>query len=250
MKVDFYYWSYQCPLNNVMIELLREYEDKLEIIYHDISKDFLLAERMNMFFPTLTVVNDEYRYFSPLSSSFLDSLCKGEIPTEEPYRPMLGTKEKNIIIEPIKRSNYLIAGECTGQKCTESCVKKIEFFEKENVLSFGYINIDESNNLLGGAEYVPSVLVPYRIPKDEKTAFLTCLYLSDSEFDYKSGPLMALEKDLSLEYDKIIVISDEMGVFPNGDLSFFIKNGYEDEGIISQEKDYCTLHLLSKSITR
>lgn len=91
MKIDFYYWSFQCPLNNSMIELLREYEDRLEISYHDISKDFQLAENMNMFFSTLTVVNDTHRYFSPLKRVFLDLLCYGKIPIEKPYRPKLGT---------------------------------------------------------------------------------------------------------------------------------------------------------------
>lgn len=43
MKVDFYYWSYQCPLNYLMIDLLREHEDKLEIKYHYISNDEDLA---------------------------------------------------------------------------------------------------------------------------------------------------------------------------------------------------------------
>lgn len=246
MKIDFYYWSNQCPLNNSMIELLKEYEDKLDIVYHDISKDFILAEKMNMFFPTLTVVNGKYRYFSPLKRNLLDSLCNGQIPIETPYRPRLGTTEKNIKIEPIKNSNYLIASECTGQKCAENCTKKLEFLKAQKLYSFGYMNIDEDNKLLGGAEYVPSVLVPYRIPKDHKTAFLTCVYLSDNDFDYKSGPLRELENHLSLEYDKVLVISDEIGVFPNGDLNFFIKNGYEDMGVISKEKDYCTLHLLCK----
>lgn len=248
MKIDFYYWSYQCPLNSSMIELLREYEEKLDIIYHDISKDFMLAQKMNMFFPTLTVVNDKYRYFSPLTRNFLDLICNDYIPIEKPYRPKLGTIRKDVIIEPIKKSNYLIATKCMGKKWSKKCTEKMKFLEKQNINIFGYINFDINNNLLGGAECMPSLLVPYKIPKDNKTAFLTCVYLSDNEFDYKSGPLIKLENQLSFKYNKIIVISDEMGIFPNGDLDFFIKNGYEDMGVISKENNYCTLHLLCKYI--
>ena len=37
MRIDFYYWSYQCPLNGEMLQLLKEYQDKFDIYYHDIS---------------------------------------------------------------------------------------------------------------------------------------------------------------------------------------------------------------------
>ena len=70
--------------------------------------------------------------------------------------------------------------------------------------------------------------------------------MSDSNYDYKSAPLKALEQHLKKEYKKIIVISDEVGVFPNGNLNFFIDNGYQDEGIIFTDPKYCRLHLLSK----
>lgn len=248
MKVDFYYWSYQCPLNNSMLELLREYEDRLDISYHDISQNFELAQKMNMFFPTLTVVNNIHRYFSPLKKALLDSLCEDKLPIEKPYRPSLGTIEKNVIIQPINENNYQIACECTGKNCSINCNKKLHFLKDKNIIPFGYINVDENNSLLGGVEYMPSLLVPYKIPKDHTTAFLTCVYLSDADFDYKSGPLKKLEMDLSLKYDKVIVISDETGVFPNGDMKFFIKNGYTDMGIVFKEKNYCTLHMLYKDI--
>lgn len=250
MKVDFYYWSYQCPLNNIMLEILREYEEELEISYHDISNDFALAEEVNMFFPTLTVVNDTHRYFSPIRKSFLDALCRGEVPIEKPYRPSLGTIEVKGRVVAINKNNFHIASQCTGQKCIESCNKKFEFYENKSDSSFGYINIDSNNNLLGGAEYIPSLEVPYNIPKDNNTAFLTCVYISDNDFDYKSEPLRVLEKQLALKYNKILVISDEVGVFPNGDLKFFMKSGYTDEGIISIEKDYCKLHLMSKKLVK
>lgn len=248
MKVDFYYWSYQCPLNNSMIELLREYEGVLDISYHDISKDFMLAQKMEMFFPTLTVINNKYRYFSPLKRTFLDSLCLGTLPKEDPYISVQGTLERNGRIEAINKSNLLIASTCTGKNCIMNCDKKAEFLDFQKLLLSGFINIDENNCLLGGAEYMPSLLVPYKIPKDDKTAFLTCAYLSDNKFDYKSGPLKVLEKHLSYNYNRIIVISDEVGVFPNGNLEFFIRNSYKDIGVISKEAEYCTLHLLSKDI--
>ncbi len=35
MKLDFYYFSYQCPLNDDMIRLLNEYKDRIDICLHD-----------------------------------------------------------------------------------------------------------------------------------------------------------------------------------------------------------------------
>ena len=112
---------------------------------------------------------------------------------------------------------------------------------------FGFMNV-EHDTLLGGVESVPSTLVPYDIPADETTAFITCVYLSDIQYDYKTPCLNALEKYLSSVYDRIVVVSDEIGVFPDGDLKFFQDNGYEDLGILASEDNYCTLHLMSKNI--
>ena len=81
-------------------------------------------------------------------------------------------------------------------------------------------------------------------------AFITCVYRGNENYDYKSAPLQKLEEHLSKTYDRVVVVSDEDGVFPNGDLDFFLRNGYEDEGIISEEAGYCKLHLLSKNLRK
>lgn len=57
MVLDFYYFSYQCPLNDNMIRLLNEYRDKIDINLYDISNNHLLAGEMKMFFPTLIVLD-------------------------------------------------------------------------------------------------------------------------------------------------------------------------------------------------
>lgn len=250
MKVDFYYWSYQCPLNYFMMKLLKEFENSLEIHYHDISNDPDMAREINMFFPTLTVVNDKYYFYSPIRRSFLEKLVKGEIPTETPYIPVLGNKIKTVNIEPINKENISIASECIGQDPLKSYEKKQDFYNNIEGDIAGFINVDENKRLLGGVEYVPSKVVPYNIPRDDKTAFITCVYVSDSEYDYKTGPLKELEKYLSKYYKKVLVISDEKGVFPNGDIKFFTRNGYKDEGIIFKGGNYCTLHLLSKELSK
>lgn len=95
---------------------------------------------------------------------------------------------------------------------------------------------------------MPSTKVPYQIPKDDKYAFLTCVYHSDEEYDYKAYPLSVLENELAKNYQKIFVISDEIGTFPNGPMSWFIKQGYEDLGIVQKIPDYASLHLMVKDL--
>ena len=49
MVLDFYYFSYQCPLNDNMIRLLNEYRDKIDINLYDISNNHLLAGNEDVF---------------------------------------------------------------------------------------------------------------------------------------------------------------------------------------------------------
>ena len=104
----------------------------------------------------------------------------------------------------------------------------------------------DDNKVVGGAEFVPSPKVPYAVPKEANTAFLTCIYHSSTEWDYKVYPLYALEKKLSNKYNRVIAICDEIGTFPNGNVAWFKMQGYEDLGLISVEEDYCRLHLVEK----
>ncbi|WP_304017254.1 hypothetical protein [Fenollaria timonensis] len=244
MKIDFYYWGNICPISTEIINLMSEYEEKIDIYLHDISNDRESCKINNIFFPFLTVLNDINRYYSPISRKFMEEIAVGIIPKEKPFIPKLGTKIISETIKPIRKDNYKFASKCTSRKNCLGCASKIEMYNSMNEEIYGFINVLE-NKLLGGAEYVPSKYVPYDIPKNDDIAFITCVYLSNKEYDYKSAPLIALENYLRSNYKKVLVISDELGVFPNGNLDFFMKNNYIDEGIIFEDS-YCKLHLMSK----
>lgn len=247
MKVDFYYWGCQCPLHGQMMRLLERYRDRLEITCLDVSKAPGLAQQMGMFFPMLTVVQGTRRYFSPLGEVFLDALCRGELPEERPYRCKLGTKEAIGSLVLLTKDNFQVAGACTGQLCKTGCMEKFAWLRELGQSVYGCVNI-AGTRLLGGAEFLPSLLVPYAVPKGRGIAFLTCVYLSDALWDYKSPPLRRLEAYLVHTYRVLEVISDEKGIFPNGDLAFFLRNGYKDQGVVAEEPGYCRLHLLQKTI--
>lgn len=248
MRLDFYYFSYQCPLNGDMLRLLKKYHDRLDIRVHDITGDFALAKEQRMFFPTLTVLDGEKRYYAPLRESFLEQAARGEYPTERPYLPTLSDHVVTERVELLTQKNVSAACGCCGSPTAENCAEKMRFLTSCGQEIYGAVHLDKAGSLLGGAEYLPSRLVPYDIPRDEKTAFLTCSYLSDAEHDYKTAPLRALEAYLRGKYARLLAITDERGVFPNGDLEFFLRNGYHDEGVIFEDKNYCTLHLLEKPL--
>lgn len=247
MKLEFYHWSYQCPLNNQMIHLLQEYQDRLAITIQDISNQPELARELQMFFPTLLVVNGKHRYYSPIHKAFLDQLCKGILPKELPYQPVQGTQPYKGRLVPLTKETIPCASTCTGCVCEADSKQKYNFLKSLPVNTYGWLHLNPTGELLGGAEYVPSQCVPYDIPRGDEIAFITCVYMSDETFDYKSYPLQKLEEELKKTYKKVIVISDEVGTFPNGSMEFFKRNGYQDTGILFRDS-YCTLHLMEKEL--
>lgn len=246
MRLSFYYWGQQCPCHGAGLRLLERYEDRLDITRVDITGHPEIALDQGMFFPMLTVVNEIHRYFAPLQPAFLEALCRGELPRQAPYRPKLGTRAVIGTLEPLTRDNLSVAASCTGSRDCD-CREKLAWLEGQGQQVFGVVN-RMGDRLLGGAEFLPGELVPYDIPKGKGIAFLTCLYGSHPQEDYKSGPLQALDVLLRPRYRKIFAVSDEEGVFPNGNLALFLRNGYRDLGLLWQEEGYCRLHLVEKRL--
>lgn len=246
MKIDFYYWSNQCPINNETILLLNEFKSDFEINYYDILHSTKMAMDKRIYFPFLTIFNDTIRWRGPLNRGIIESVLRGEEIVEMPYIIKFG-EEKFLgeILELNDSTVHLVSSGCTMNNCLDSCVKKKEFLINQGDDFYGYLHLDKGK-VVGGVEYLPSMQVPYNIPKDKETAFLTCLYRSSTEYDYKAYPLQALEKRLVGKYRNIIAVTDELGTFPNGNLEWFLKQGYLDEGVVSVEADYCTLHLVRK----
>ncbi len=245
--LDFYYWSYQCPIHRETLSLLAEYRNRLAIRTHDVAGDPAAARAVRMFFPALTVTGGQ-RYFSPLSRAFLEKLCRGILPDERPDPTRPGTVEQAGVIRPITAENCAAAARCTARDCPANAQCKSDFLRAQGLAVFGFINQAADGRLLGGAEYMPSLRVPYAIPQNAETAFITCVYLSGPVYDWKSAPLRALEAYLAPRYRAVCAVTDETGTFPNGDLAFFLRNGYRDEGVLSREGNYAVLHLVTKRL--
>lgn len=248
MKIDFYHWNYQCPINNESIDLLNQYKKECEISIYDITENPELSKAVSMYFPFITIFDEKHRWKGPLNKRIIERFLSGEIVKEEPFEVILAMEEfQGELIDLNSNTVDLLSVGCTMNNSIKSCRKKGEFLASTDSNFFGLLHLSEGK-VVGGVEFLPSLKAPYNIPKNSSIAFLTCLYHSSEKYDFKSYPLRELEKRLAYTYDTIIAITDEKGTFPNGSLEWFKKQGYIDCGVISEEDGYCRLHLVSKKI--
>ena len=227
---------------------MNTFKNKIEVEYIDISKENEVAATQRIFFPFLTVLNDEIRWFSPLELNIVERFICGEQIVEKPHVIEQGKEVfHGELIELNNDTLDLVSDSCTLSNCKLSCQKKREFLTENGEEFYGILHLDKGI-VVGGVEYVNSLNVPYHIPKGEDIAFITCVYHSSTKYDYKTLPFLELEKRLAGKFKEIIAITDEEGTFRNGTLEWFLRNGFNDNGVISIEENYCKLHLVSKKI--
>jgi len=256
LRIDFYYWGDQCPHNAINRDKLKAIgKDKgYDILFHDISRDFDLAGELNIYSPNLTVFNREFRWNGPVSLKAIEVFEKGSLPERAPY---IIDMSENIVkgdLKPLTEETVFDTyNRCAPSFAKQCCHSKAgwirEVREKNDLKNLGFLHY-LNGECVGGAEFVPSVIVPYPIPRDEGTAFLTCAFHSDPRLDYKSYPLEKLEEDLKvLGYKELIAIASEEVVFPNGPLKWFLKQGYADLGQVCYEQtEEARMHLIKKQL--
>lgn len=250
LQIDFYYFGYSCPINLESIELLKSLDSsKFEVSIINIDNNVEIAKPLNIYSPFLTIFDKKLRWHGPLTNKIINDIYNNNISEEKPFiLNQSKIKFKGEILKLNTDNVYLIKNGCTMTDCNNSCKKKAQFMiNKSDTTFWGFLTLKDGQ-VVGGAEYLPSLTVPYNIPKNKDTALITCLYHSSDKFDYKYYPLKALENHLASKYKKIIAITDELGTYPNGTLGQFLSYGYKDEGILYQDGNYATLHLVSKTL--
>lgn len=257
-KIDFYYWGDQCPHNRKIIKLLKSFsmDQRCTIEIFDISNNHAIAKKLNIFSPNMLVIDDKLRWHGPISIESFESILNGTIPESKPYIVNIGKdifkgEMKDLTEDTVLDTCILCASSKENTFCNDKSKWIKDLRQKYNLPHLGklhYIN----NLCVGGAEFVPSLEVPYPIPKDNDVAFLTCSFVSSKDGDYKSYPLHKLEEELpSLGYKSIIAIVSENTPFPNGPLDWFLAEGYIDLGFIyNEERHFAKMHLVKKDIIK
>jgi len=251
--IKFFYFGYQCPHNAYLLARIKTiaWQERALLHLFDISGDEETCRKYKIFSPTMTIVNDKYRWHGPFS--------------KETILEILEDEGAGPVAQPISQSNDIVRGKLvpiTPASVLQTCVPCInvedkglcmgksewvaEMLSATGLKNLGYLHFDDGK-CVGGAEFLPSKRVPYPIPdKRNDNAFLTCSYLSSETRDYKTHPLEKLIGEIGgLGFKTLSVAASEKVVFPNGPMDWYTRKGFVDRGILHEEKMHgATIHYL------
>jgi len=224
----------QCPWHLWVIEQARKASRELraEVVVQDVADRPESAEKYRMFFPFMTVIDGRIRVPSPVDAKMLVSIASesDEVnPTSPmPYAQRIGYPA----IHPLTEENV---GEtiplCIAQVRPIGSREKVRWakkmLERSGCSMLGFIGF-EGTTPKSAVEYLPSDLVPYPLPrKSGSIAFITCIYPTEPDVDYRSSLLQELQWHLRQEdYEEVHVIAGSRTPFPNGPVAFFQEHGF------------------------
>lgn len=255
MPIDlkFFYFGYQCPHNAYLLARIKTvaWQERAMLHLFDISNDEETCRKYNIFSPTMVIVNDRYRWHGPFTKEKLMAMIENEDIEPAPY----AVNQSNDVVRgdlmAISPDSVLsTCAPCINTDDRGLCMGKSEWVRETlkttGLKNLGYLHMVDGR-CVGGAEFLPSKVIPYPIPdKRDDNAFLTCSYLSDEKKDYRTHPLERLVIDLrSSGFRTLSVAASEKVVFPNGPLDWFAKKGFEDKGVLVEEEMHdATIHHL------
>jgi hypothetical protein len=243
MSLRFIYFGYQCPHNTYLLARIKTlaWRESIPLRLDDITEDPAMCEEFRIFSPTTLIVNDHRRLLGPFSKEDVLAMLYDEgVPDRE-----TDVSQSEVVVEgtlePVTPESVL----STCRPCLQSediglCRGKAEWTKamlgQSKVEHLGYLHLLDGR-CVGGAEYLPSLRVPYPIPdKRDANAFLTCSFRSDSAKDYRTFPLERLRKDLmQAGYDTLSVVSSTRTTFPNGPVEWFERRGFEKREVLVHE---------------
>jgi len=256
--LKFFYFGNQCPHNCYLLARVKTYAFRERVRLHlfDLSEDPRPAAEYRIFSPTMLLANDEYRWHGPFTSEFITSLLEGEV---EPSGQTVNQSEivvRGELSAVDHKSVLSTSNTCAGSSDEGLCRGKSEWvhgiLESHGLSNLGYIH-KYGGKCVGGAELLPSEVVPYPIPdKSKKNAYLTCSYLSDDKHDYKTHPLEALRDNLRYAgFATLSVAASKDVAFPNGPSWWFEKKGFVDKGmLINEDLQNAEIHYLQLDLAR
>ena len=233
--VQFIYFGGQCPWKEWMIEQIISSTEILGIKYEliDLMEYPEYAEKYELFFPFTTIFDNSLKIPSPISAGEIIKITKDGYNIQT--RISSNTRKKGkaekistLTIENIQDSCLICNASINPGYCFSKTnwALKINQLVPNNILGFISYNNEETAAVV---EFLPSILVPYPIPKKEKSnLFITCIYSSFFQGpDYRGEILEKATEYLSENnFDRISVISGVNGAFPNGPKDFFIDYGF------------------------
>jgi hypothetical protein len=244
MNLKFFYFGNQCPHNCYLLARVKTiaWQEHVPLQLFDLTEDPSPCEKYRIFSPNLLIINDKYRLHGPFTKDRVHALLDDE--NTEPLD--CSVRQSDVVVRgdlrPITAQSVLSTSDaCAGVDDEGLCRGKSEWVGrvlKENGLKHvGYLHFLDGK-CVGGAEFLPSNIVPYPIAdKHPDDAFLTCSYVSNDKKDYRTRPLERLIEDLKAwTFRTLSVAASVDSVFPNGPTKWFEKKGFEDKGLLIKEE--------------
>lgn len=244
MNLKFFYFGNQCPHNCYLLARIKTiaWQEHVPILLYDLTEDPRPAEQYRIFSPNMLLVNDKYRLHGPFTKEKVNSMLDDEGLEPVAYAVRQSDDVVRGDLVPLTRSSALsTSSTCAGTNDDGLCRGKSEWAKdmmaRHGLPHLGYIHLIDGR-CVGGAEFLPSLAVPYPVPdKREGNAFLTCSYASDEKKDFRTHPLEQLIKDLrGWHYHTLSVAASADVVFPNGPVDWFLRKGFVDRGVLIREE--------------
>jgi hypothetical protein len=256
-SLRFFYFGNQCPHNGYLLARIKTiaWRESVKLHLNDITGDEATCAEYGIFSPQMLLVNDRYRLHGPFTSEKVQALLEDEEPTPCPHAVRQSERVVRGELVPLTAETTLATCDtCAGTPDPGLCRGKAEWagqmIEATGLPHLGYLHMMDGR-CVGGAEFLPSRLVPYPIPeKGPRDAFLTCVYVSDEARDYKTHPTERLLEDLEGRgFETVSVAASTDVVFPNGPSSWFERMGFEDKGLLVREEMHgAEIHLLRRAL--
>lgn len=256
-SLRFFYFGNQCPHNGYLLARIKTiaWRESVTLHLHDVTGDDALCAQYRVFSPQMLMVNERHRLHGPFSSERVVALLDDEDTGPVPFAVRQSSDVVRGDLVPLTPESALsTCHTCAGSPDPGLCRGKAEWvaqmMEDSGLPHLGYLHTADGR-CVGGAEFLPSRLVPYPIPaKGPEDAFLTCVYVSDEAHDYKTHPTKRLLSELGpLGFETVSVAASMDAVFPNGPVAWFERLGFEDQGLLVREEMHgADVHLLRKRL--
>ena len=228
----------QCPWYRWVIDQARRAAQELgaEVDVKDVTEHPELAAKHRMFFPFMIILDGKTRVTGPMEAEGLVRLVK-ETPEPKPTSPVTHGKRvgrcviQGLTPDNIKATIPLCIADVRPIADREKALWAEEMLRRSGRPLLGFIAFQE-DEAKGVVEYLPSTLVPYPLPKkDPSIAFITCIYPTEPDADYKSPVLERLLDHLREEgYRELQVVAGRRTPYPNGPVAFFLRHGFVELG--------------------
>ncbi|MBD3407530.1 MAG: hypothetical protein GF411_15545 [Candidatus Lokiarchaeota archaeon] len=243
-EIKLFHFGAFCPYGIHMIGEVEIAAKKLDYSFsvYDIGKEPIYAREFQVFTPLLILVDDNLRYYKPMSyTQLIKKIEKRELDSWRRYTQRDPIREASRIEDLRYNEIYRSVPVCMEGRVDVYDAKKSDWALRHHkatgVIHFGYIAWSKLSHFpVAANQILPGNLIPFPIPEHRKDiAFIVCLHSKPEMGDYRRDLIRHAIEDLpSRGYTSCQVIAGESTAYPNGPAYIFKEMGFEEKEIIQK----------------